>query len=101
MEILKQYQFEQFELRSILHYQLIVECIGSDRWQTGTNKRRLNEHFTNNELTNIQKIYRRAYRWYTKELPKNIIIDEKEYLLWMKLKQYCIKFFTLYGREHK
>ena len=39
MKIEIAYTFNHDEIHDRLHYQLIVESIGSDRWNTGSNKR--------------------------------------------------------------
>jgi len=100
MKIDLTYTLNYDEIKSKLHYQLIVETVGSSGWETGSNKRRLNEQFTNEEQEIIWSCHRKAYRWYSHTgIPEEVRLLEKEYSVWLKLKQYCIDNFTIYGKN--
>lgn len=99
MKIETIYKFNREEIQRHLCYQLITESIGGTRWDTGTNKRKLHQEFTDEEIFDIQKIYKKCFKWYTHiGIPDEITLSIEMYNLWMKLKQYCIKNFTIYGK---
>ena len=92
------YIFRREEVNNHLHYRLIVESMGSSRWDTGTNKRKLIQQFTDEEIAGIQGIYRRCFKWYTRiGVPDEVSLSAETYQLWLKLKNYCIQNFTTYG----
>ena len=101
MKIETAYTFNHDEIYYRLHYQLIVESIGSDRWNTGSNKRKLQNEFTKDEIENINKIYKKSYKWYTHTgIPDTVTLSSNAYKLWLKLVNYCIKNFTIYGNKN-
>ena len=101
MKIETAYTFNHDEIHDRLHYQLIVESIGSDRWNTGPNKRKLQNEFTEDEIENIKKIYKKSYNWYTHTgIPDTVTLSSNAYKLWLKLVNYCIKNFTIYGNKN-
>lgn len=98
MRVETTYKFRREEVNNHLHYRLIVESMGSSRWDTGTNKRRLAQQFTNEEIAEIQNIYRKCFKWYTHTgVPDEVSLSAETYQLWLKLKNYCVQNFTMYG----
>lgn len=91
-------KFRREEVNNHLHYRLIVESMGSSRWNTGTNKRKLIQQFTDKEIAEIQDIYCRCFKWYTHTgVPDEVSLSAETYQLWLKLKNYCVQNFTTYG----
>lgn len=90
---------EHDEVNDILHYQLIASCIGSSSWNTGKINREKEKIFSPSELEMIKKIYNKAHKWYLiTGVPNEISMSIEEFNLWKKLKDFCIKNMTYYGR---
>ena len=82
-----------------LGYRLICESMGGSLWKTGKVKRAYEEHFNEQERHNIKfRLYPKAYQWYLKTgVPDKVEMSELEYKLWVKLKDFCVKYCTVYG----
>ena len=98
MEIVTSVRIPIEELNDRLHYRLICEQMGSDRWRTGKVQRAFTVEFSYEEIVECKRIYKKAHRWYLKELPQEPVeMYMDEYKLWRKLKDFIVKHCTLYG----
>lgn len=98
MEIITSVRIPIEELADRLHYRLICEQMGSDKWRTGKVQRAFRAEFSDEERVECEKIYKKAYRWYLKALPsEEVEMYMTEYKLWLKLKDFIVKHCTLYG----
>ena len=91
---------ERDEVSSVLNYRLIAECIGSSSWGNGKISRKRAGTFTPSEMVVIPKIYQKAHKWYlVTGVPDEVTMTLAEFNLWKKLKDFCVKNMTLYGKE--
>ena len=91
---------EHDEVSSVLNYRLIAECIGSSSWNSGKISREKDRNFTPSEISMIRNIYQKAHKWYlVTGVPNEVTMTLTEFNLWNKLKDFCVKKMTLYGKE--
>ena len=91
---------EHDEVHDILQYQLITSCVGSSFWNSGKINREKEKTFSLSEIEMIKKIYKKAHTWYLiTGVPNEVIMPLAEFNLWKKLKDFCVKNMTLYGKE--
>ena len=85
---------------SQLRYRLICESMGGTIWKTNKVTRAFGEQFNERERHDAwYKLYPKAYKWYLKTgVPDEVEMSEYEFNLWQKLRNFCIKYCTLYGR---
>lgn len=100
MEIITSVRIPIEELNDRLHYRLICEQMGSEKWKTGKVQRAFIAEFSAKEIAECERIYKKAHRWYLKALPvEPVEMYLDEYKLWKKLKNFIVKHCTLYGRD--
>ena len=98
MEIVTSVRIPLEELNDRLHYRLICEQMGSDKWKTGKVRRAFEAEFSEEERAECERIYKKAHRWYLKALPTEPVeMYMTEYKLWGKLKNFIVKHCTYYG----
>ena len=91
---------EHDEVNSVLNYRLIAECIGSVAWNSGKISREKDKTFTPSEISMIRNVYQKAHKWYlVTGVPNKVTMTLKEFNLWKKLEDFCVKNMTLYGKE--
>lgn len=95
------YIYNPDELKNRLAYALIVESVGSSKWKTQSVQRKLKEDFTKEEFSQIHTIYVRCYNWYNRGInfDREVRITAEQHSVWLKLKNFCIKNFTVYGQN--
>ena len=92
---------EHDEVNSVLNYRLIAECIGSSSWNSRKISREKDKAFTPSEISMIRNVYQKAHKWYlVTGVPNKVTMTLKEFNLWKKLEDFCIKNMTLYGSNN-
>ena len=92
---------EHDEVNSVLNYRLIAECIGSVAWNSGKISREKDKTFTPSEISMIRNVYQKTHKWYlVTGVPNKVTMTLKEFNLWKKLEDFCVKNMTLYGSNN-
>lgn len=92
---------EHDEVNSVLNYRLIAECIGSVAWNSRKISREKDKTFTPSEISMIRNVYQKAHKWYlVTGVPNKVTMTLKEFNLWKKLEDFCVKNMTLYGSNN-
>ena len=92
---------EHDEVNSVLNYRLIAECIGSSSWNSGKISREKDRNFTPSEISMIRNVYQKAHKWYlVTGVPNKVTMTLKEFNLWKKLEDFCVKNMTLHGSNN-
>ena len=82
-------ELEPEEVRDIIDYQLIGECVHLSIWNTGKRRRLYDSTFTLAEMEKIPEITRKAGRWTIYGVSETVRISVEELELWKKLGKVC------------
>lgn len=78
------------EIQKEIPYHLICQTRYGRIWDTMRRKMLWNKIFTEEEKEKTEKMFRQAYTWYTKGIPDTVRMDFSTYLLWDKIRSFCL-----------
>ncbi|MBR6982100.1 MAG: hypothetical protein IKH75_00980 [Ruminococcus sp.] len=84
-------ELEPEEVRDVIDYPLIGECVHLSIWNTGKRRRLYDSTFTQEEKEKIPDITRKAGRWAVYGIKDHVQISVDELALWKKLGSFCLQ----------